>query len=165
MENKSVFDAGPFIHLHEIGQLNLLHLFEKDLTTSEIVGECHRIKPIILKIKNVEEKNLTPQSKDFTRYLVEKYGLDLGESTGIALCKQERIELFFTDDLEAKEAAIHLGFGAHGTIAIIMRGFRNGLLTRKEAIELLNLLYEKSTLFLTKDLKDWVILEILKFKK
>ncbi len=33
-------------------------------------------------------------NKDFAKLLIEKYCLDMGESTGIALCKQENIRFF-----------------------------------------------------------------------
>ena len=40
---------------------------------------------------------------------MEKYKIHLGEATGIALCKQEGIKLFFTDDLNARETAKIIG--------------------------------------------------------
>lgn len=36
---------------------------------------------------------------------MDQYALGTGESTSIALAKQEKVRLIFTDDLEAREAA------------------------------------------------------------
>lgn len=163
--NESVFDAGPFIHLQEVQRINLVALFKKVLTTTEILGECKRIELIIRRLQNVKEKELTSKSKDLAKHLLEKYCLDLGEATGIALCKQENIKLFFTDDLEARGTAHNLGFEPHGTIAIILRAYREKLLTTEETKTVIEELYQHSTLFFTMDLRDWTIKEIDKFKR
>src|SRR3989344_787342 len=157
---EAVFDAGPFIHLQEIMQLNLTVQFKKILTTPEILEECKRIETVIRELKNVEERKLTAESKNLAKLLLEKYDLDLGEATGIALCKQEKVKFFFTDDLEAKGTAQMLGFESHGTIAIILRAYREKLLTKEETKKVIEKLYQHSTLFFTKDLLDWTIREI-----
>lgn len=162
---ESVFDAGPFIHLQEIQQLELLKLFEKILTTQEILDECKKIGASLRKLENLEKKELSPKSKDFAEYLTNRFELHLGESTGIALCKQEYIKLLFTDDLDARQVAHMLGFGSHGTVAIILRAFREKLITTKEAKESIGKLYTHSTLFFSNDLKDWTIREIEKFTR
>jgi predicted nucleic acid-binding protein len=159
---RAVFDAGPFIHLHEISKLNLNILFEKIFTTAEILKECKKIETLIKKLKNFEMKKLAAESKDLAKYLINRYNLDLGESTGIALCKQENIKLFFTDDLEAREVSKKLGFEPHGTLAILLRSFREKILTKEEVKKSVEKLYTMSTLFLTKDLKDWILNEIEK---
>ena len=160
---QAIFDAGPFIHLEEIKEINLLSLFQQILTTKEILSECNRMLSEIKKLKNVEEKKLTGKSKDMAKYLTGRYGLDLGEATGIALCNQELIKLFFTDDLEARRVAKNLGFEPHGTIAIILRSFKEKKLNKKEAKELIQKLYSQSSLFLTSDLKEWTMKEINKY--
>ena len=157
---QAVFDAGPFIHLKEIKKIDLLSLFQRILTTEEILSECKRMLDQIKKLKNVEKKKLTGKSKDMAKYLAERYDLDLGEATGIALCNQELVQLFFTDDLEARRVARNLGFEPHGTIAIILRSFRDKKLNKKEAKELIESLYSESSLFLTSDLKEWTIREM-----
>ncbi|MBW3019581.1 hypothetical protein KY329_05350 [Candidatus Woesearchaeota archaeon] len=163
--NVSVFDAGPFIHLHEIRKLNLTNLFKTILTTPDVFTECQRIQAELKKIKNLSLKALLPKSKDFAKYLVERYDLDLGESTGLALCRQEHVKLFFTDDLEARNIAQRLGFEAHGTIAILLRAYRNNILNKKEAKQVIEDLYNESSLFFTRDLRNWTINEIEKFRK
>src|SRR3989344_2853024 len=86
--------------------------------------------------------------------------IHIGESTGIALCKQERIELFFTDDLDARDTARHLGFDAHGTIAVLVRAFREKILTKNETVDALDRLHKQSSLFVTKEIVYTVVKEI-----
>jgi predicted nucleic acid-binding protein len=160
---KTVFDAGPFIHLHEIEILDFINSFEEVNSTEEIIEET-RIKKEILKFKNIIVKNLDEKSKKFCEYIMRNYELHLGESTGIALCKQEKIRFFFTDDLDARNIAIVLGFKAHGTISIILRSYRKKIISKKECIKLINNLYSSSSLFLTKELIDEVIEKVENFK-
>ncbi|MBI3032273.1 hypothetical protein HYY69_02260 [Candidatus Woesearchaeota archaeon] len=162
---QAILDAGPYIHLHEISRLNFTDLFEEIFITSEIKEECKRIEEEINKLKNVAEKNLTTNHKDFAKYLIEGWDLDLGEATGLALCKQEKVKFFFTDDLEARHVGNSLGFQCHGTIAIILRRLKNNMIDKNEAKKSIEALYEKSSLFITSDLKALAIKEIDLFKR
>lgn len=157
---EAVFDAGPFIHLSEIEHLSLTVLFNKIVTTKNIIDECSKIAAKIKELTMVEIKTLLTPMKNFSKYLIEEYDLDLGEATGIALCKQEKVPFFFTDDLEAREVANNLGFKAHGTVGILFRSFREKMITKNEAKELLFKLHQQSSLYFTKDLLDWCVKEI-----
>lgn len=161
---KVVFDAGPFIHLYEIEQLGLISLFENVLTTEEILQECSRIRSSLEKQDHLVLQKLTADSKDFAKYVLERYDLDLGEATGIALCKQEKIKLFFTDDLEARAIAHLLGFEPHGTVAILLRAYREKILTKKEVRLIVEEIHLHSTLFLTSDIKEWILGQIEEYK-
>ena len=121
------------------------------------MNEC---KPRSITLPNVTLKQLTAQSKDFAKYLIEQFSLDLGEATALAICKQERIKLLFSDDLEARHIAYSLGFEAHGSPYIILRAFRENIISKNQAKEYVNQAYKKSSLFLTKDLLDWTLIEI-----
>jgi len=158
---KAVFDAGPFIHLSEVRQLDLLSLFHRILTTHEVAEELKGLKLP----EQALLTDLKPKSKDFAKYVMEKYNLDLGEATSIALCRQEQVKLFFTDDMDARETSHALGFEAHGTLAIVLRAMKEKILSKKGTIEAVEALYKKSSLFLTKDLVDWIMKEIEEFEK
>lgn len=161
---EAVFDAGPFIHLSEINRLELTRVISTILTTEYILRECEYLRNSIRKFDHIQEKPLKSKSNDFAKYLVNKYTINFGEATGISLCKQENIKLFFTDDLEARDVANQLGFEAHGTLAVILRVFKEKILPKKDAIELIEKLYHESSLYLSKDLKDWTIEELKNFK-
>ncbi len=156
-KTKAIVDAGPIIHLSEIDKIELLSQFVA-LTTPTILRECKDVKN-----PNIKVVELTSSSKDFVMYVASRYHLEFGEATGIALCRQEKIKLFFTDDLEAREAAKTLGFDAHGTLAIILRALRKKIIDKKQAISSVGKLYQESSLFITKDLVDWTIEEIKRY--
>ncbi|MBI4399577.1 hypothetical protein HY570_02405 [Candidatus Micrarchaeota archaeon] len=161
---KSVFDTGPFMHLNEIGHLGILSLFQEIDIPVEVLDEFDRnLADGIKKLRNVLVKSLKGEHKDLAKYLLEQYDIELGEVACMALCKQERIGLFFTDDLEAREVASNFGLNAHGTLAIVTRCLRERVVTKDEAKKMILEIHEKSSLFLTTDLKEWALGEIDKF--
>ena len=78
---------------------------------------------------------------------------------------QEKVDYFLTDDLDARNVAIKYNLQVHGTIGIMLRAFRERIIDKKTAIEKVNELYIKSSLFITKDLVDNVIKAIGEFKR
>ena len=73
----------------------------------------------------------------------------------------ENIRTFFTDDLGARDVAKEQDLEAHGILALVSRAYREGLLTEKQALAFIDLLYNKSSLYLTKDLVDYAKNEIM----
>ncbi len=163
-KTKSVFDAGPFIHLHEIHSLHITSSFSEVLSTPEILDECSRIKKDILALKNAVIKHLLGHHKDLATHLTSRYDIEYGEATGIALCRQEKIKHFFTDDLDARETAKTLGLEVHGTLAIILRSLRKNTLTKKQASDTLTSLYYSSSLYLTKELYEYALKEVEQYR-
>ena len=159
-KDKAVSDAGPFIHLNQISLLNqFLNSFEI-YTSEEVNSEIKkyvRIRATILDLKS--------KYKDFARMLAEKYSLGLGESEAISLALQEKIRLFFTDDLDARAAAKEYGLEPHGTVGIILRMYRDGVISKEDAKKKVRTLKEKSSLFIAKGLLEWIIREIEEYKK
>ncbi|MBI2449578.1 DUF3368 domain-containing protein [Candidatus Pacearchaeota archaeon] len=95
--------------------------------------------------------------------LTNQRNLDLGESHSIALLLQEKADYFLTDDLEARSVAKDYNLEVHGTIGIILRAFSKGIIEQRIAIEKINELYIKSSLFITKDLIEQIIRSINEF--
>jgi len=78
---------------------------------------------------------------------------------------QEKADYFLTDGLDARTVAVKYNLQVHGTIGIILRAFRERIIDKKTAIEKVNELYAKSSLFITKDLVDNVVRAIEEFKR
>ncbi|MEK6915416.1 MAG: DUF3368 domain-containing protein [Nanoarchaeota archaeon] len=161
MENRVVSNTGPIIHLTEISLINSLNLFSIILTSKEVAEELSKHKISIP--KRIKIKELTSYSKDSTKLFMENYNLDIGESTAIALALQEKINCFITDDLDARNVAKNYYLEVHGTVGIILRAFREKIIDKKTAINKVNELYNKSSLFITKDLVNSVIKSIEDF--
>ncbi len=62
-------------------------------------------------------------------------------------------------------AAKAQGLEPHGTLGIISRAAREGIITTKEAIEKVEALHKNSTLFIATDLVEWAKRELKKFSK
>lgn len=166
--NSSVFDTGPFIHLYEINFLQALKLFKRIIIVEELINEIRGNKTLVSEIKRIKlikTLKLGPKFKDLAKLLIEKYSLDLTEAECISLALQESAEIFFTDDLDARNVAKELNIDVHGTIGIILRAYRENIITKNEAINKIKELYTKSSLFITKDLVEWSISQIRDYKK
>jgi len=105
--------------------------------------------------KNAIRRDLEKVSKDLATLLMEEFGIGPGEATAIALARQEGIRLLFTDDLDAREVARQYGLEPHGTLAMVVRAFREKVLSREDAIKCVGKLSSASTLYLTSDLVHW----------
>lgn len=166
--DKAVFDTGPFIHLHEVELLLVLKLFKSILIVDEVFSELNKNKTMynkIKKIKNIKLLQLKPKNKDMSKLLVEKYYINLAESSSISLSMQEKTDVFITDDLDARNIAKNFNIEVHGTVGLILRAYRENTISKETAINKTKELYEKSSLFITKDLVDWIINEIREYKK
>lgn len=148
MKLKAVVDSGPIIHLRELELIHLLDLFET-YTGPAVLQE---LKSIPKSIKIITDK--TDSNK--VQILVNEFELGLGESEAIRLAVERQIPLFLTDDLDARTAARVLGLEVHGTIGIILKGFRSKMLTKKQTLETIDSLKQKSSLYITEDLIQFV---------
>ncbi len=117
----AVLDTGPLTHLGQIDSLKVFRVFQDILLSEDVVrelGDASRLPA------NCKVSRLKGRAKDMSKLIMEEYGLGAGESTAIALAKQEGASLVFTDDLEAREVARSYGLEPHGTLAIVTRTYR-----------------------------------------
>ena len=76
--------------------------------------------------------------QDTSKLFSEQYDLDLGESEAISSALQQNVNLFLTDDLDARNVAIKYNIEVHGTIGIILRAFKDKIIDKKTTIEKVN---------------------------
>ena len=158
---RAVFDAGPFIHLHEIDLLRVLSLFKSLIITKEVFEELtKRNLDRALLQKHAKILVLDAAHKNKAMYFADRYSLDLGEASSLALGLQEHVSLFITDDLDARTIAKSSGLEVHGSIGVILRAFRETILTRQSAQQKIKELHTKSSLFVTSALVDFALREL-----
>lgn len=58
---------------------------------------------------------------------MDQYALGTGESTSIALAKQEKVSLIFTDDLEARDVASTYGLESRTSQICFSHGIPSGV--------------------------------------
>lgn len=149
---KAVLDSGPFIHLKETNALNALKIFE-----------LHSPMAVLEETKGlakIECNTVAVKNKTIVELLSTQFGLGLGEAEAIALCKQLGIELLLTDDLDARTVAKKFGLSVHGSVGIMLKAFKEKILSKSQAIELTGKLKTNSSLFITNELIEYIIQEI-----
>ncbi|MDP2666894.1 MAG: hypothetical protein Q8P05_05350 [Candidatus Diapherotrites archaeon] len=148
----AVLDAGPYIHLKEIGALKALTIFELNVPL-EVLDEVKSLDGISCTHPPVKNKSMIG-------ILSTQYELGLGESAAIALCKEKNIDLLLTDDLDARTVAQKLDLQPHGTIGILLRAYREKVFTKKETMVFVRKLKTDSTIYITNNLIEYILKEI-----
>ncbi|MBI4043926.1 MAG: hypothetical protein HY393_03935 [Candidatus Diapherotrites archaeon] len=148
---RAVIDAGPIIHLRELGLLRAFNPFE--LFTVPLVFNEVKVLPSFISV----EAAFDGMKADL---IAAECGLGLAESQCMALAKKKEILLFLTDDLDARTTAEALGLEPHGTIGILLKAYRKGLFSRKEVVRHIQSIPRKSTLYITQEIIEYVVREI-----
>ena len=157
-----VCDAGPAIHLDELGCLDLLQDFKEILLTDTIWEEIKRYRPSALTKANLvflKQTGDSPSSESLLA-LCKIFSLDAGEIEALALMEQRPKAILLTDDAAARLVAIQMGFNVHGTIGIIVRSIRRKQKSPKEVLGILEDIPLRSTLYIKLSLLEEIQLKI-----
>jgi predicted nucleic acid-binding protein len=126
----AVLDAGPLIHLDELGRLGLLSDFKQLLVPQAVMDEALRHRPGMNPdvLSNMEIISHPPPLPADLLKLADEFALHAGE-----------------------RAALAAGFQTHGTIGLILRSQRRGRVSKTEMLQLLRDLPARTTLHIHKD--------------
>lgn len=162
MASKVVSNTGPIIHLSEIKLVQVFGIFTSVFIPRAVEKELskHNIA-IPRKIKILD---LNSELKKRAEMLMSMYNLDLGEAEAIALAMREKANYFLTDDLDARVVANNFNLEAHGSVGLILRAFREKRVDKNTTILKIKELYDKSSLFITKDLVDEAVEAVKGFR-
>ena len=156
-----IADAGPVIHLDELGCLELLADFGKVIIPELVWLEVQRHRPLTL---SVAPECLIRQSPRYyspiIKTLTPLYGLHAGEQEALHLCAEFGDCLLLTDDTAARLAAKSLGIAAHGSLGILIRAIRRQCLTKSEVLALLREIPERTSLHIRPSLLNTVIADV-----
>jgi predicted nucleic acid-binding protein len=116
-----ISDTSCFIILEKVGELDLLQkVYSEIFTTKEVAKEFGEQLPEWVKIQNVEIKGLEK---------VILADLDDGEASTIALAlKISENVLIILDDLKARKTAKSLGLRVTGTLGVIVKAHKEGVI-------------------------------------
>jgi predicted nucleic acid-binding protein len=116
-----IADTSCLIALSKIEAIELLkELYEEVYITKEIALEFGESLPEWVRIENVKNKKY--------QQLLDLY-LDLGEASAIALALEKVDVLLILDDLKGRKEAEKLGFRITGTLGVLFRAKKIGLIT------------------------------------
>lgn len=156
---RAVLDAGPIIHLDQLGCLDLLEgfgdLLVPTLVWAESLRHRPRLKPTNIPGLKVSDASSAPSPALMT--LVRSLDLDAGEIAALTLLESVRGRMFLCDDAAARLAGESLRYAVHGTIGVLIRAIRRGTRTSAQVREILQYLPDQSTLHINRDLLRRVV--------
>ncbi len=133
-----VSDADILIHLSKLGKLSLLQSLYTEVAIpeyikSEILGKDSED---ILKAINSFLKVFVI-SKDKPAKIAKGHGIHVGEGHVKALGEELKASLFLANERKVRQAAKEEGFAVVGTIGIILKAMKSGLIDKSETTSLL----------------------------
>lgn len=157
-----VCDAGPLIHLDEVGCVELLTDFPQVLVPTRVWDEVAKHRPSAFMHGTVRFQKVTPDKALSAELDVMSRLLALhrGEREALQVAQAHPGCLLLTDDTGARLAARNLGLEAHGTIGVLLRAIRRKQKTKDEVVKLLRSLPTASTLHIRTGLLENIIREV-----
>jgi len=157
-----ICDAGPLIHLDELGCLGLRVDFNRIIIPDAVRTEVERHRPAVFSHPEVTllRTNPTQPVPPKLSSLARIFTLHSGEWEALRLALEFPTGIFLTDDTAARLAAGNLGINTHGTIGILIRAIRRDQKTAEDILEILTTLPERSTLHLKRSLLESVISQV-----
>ena len=159
--NSVVADAGPLIHLSEIGRLSFLRIFDivhiPDAVWSETV-ELGRVEKDDIGRLAIARRHTLPRPQ--VTHFRQRRGLDDlqdGECECLFLCQQIGVSHLLTDDLAVRDEAERMGLKPVGSLGVVVRAYRLKRISMAEAKQRLMELYRVSSLFVTRTIVDLAI--------
>lgn len=117
-------DTSCLILLKKIGAVELLsQLYDEVLITDIVLDEFKESLPASYKV-------IPLQNRDFFTLLCKQ--LDPGEASVICLGTNESDSLMVLDDLKGRKVATALGLNFTGTLGLLVKAKRNGLISQIE---------------------------------
>jgi predicted nucleic acid-binding protein len=148
-----ILDAGPLIHLDELGGLILLTDFQERIVPTAVWDEVERHRPSALHSNTIPF--IKPQPVKISaslQALCEAFNLDAGERDAISFCEQYPQAILLTDDAAVRLAAKTSGIRAYGTLGILIRAIRRKQLPPGDVVTLLEHITSHSTLFIRRSM-------------
>jgi hypothetical protein len=146
MSVKVVSNSSPLIYLAKLGKLELLRkLFKEILIPREVFnevilrGKAGKFSDVIVIEEAMQGGWLKTRRTEADRKLA-KYApeLDLGEREVISLAREIKADLVLMDDASARSISESLGLNAKGTIYVLLKAYKSGLVTKDEVKTLLD---------------------------
>lgn len=157
----AVLDAGPLVHLSELGALDVLHDLSPLRVPDSVWAEVTRHQRRAFESPELNLQRITspPPSAELAA-LARAFGLDQGEIESLSLMETHPSALFLTDDAAARLVAEQRGYRVHGAIGLLIRSVRRGNRQPKEILGLLRAVPDRSSLFIRPQLLAEIIRQL-----
>ena len=164
----AIVNSSPLIYLGKLGLLDLLRqLFDQVITVDSVKKEvldpsASEYAVLYSAFSDWLIVSEIPKSSILTK--LDDMGLHQGEADAILLAyhtkEQKSDSVIVIDDLAARDVARTLGLNVTGTVGIILRASKNGLLTRKESRAKIRYLVEETSFWLSAALYSKVVSDL-----
>jgi len=157
----AVADAGPLIHLTEIGCLPVMRIFDilhvGEAVWSETVIKGRVPEADVLGLGVLRRHSLS--QAEVTRFTRKQRFEELqdGERECFYLCQELSVSTLLTDDLAVREASKRLNLTPVGLLGIVARAYRAGHISLGNAERYIADLYDVSSLFVTRAIVELAI--------
>ncbi len=154
----AVADAGPLIHLGETDGLTLLNVFAElhvpGAVWAETVGSARVDATAMQGLSGLRRVRADPSG--VTAFIRDQQleRLQRGECEAFYVARTANVPIILTDDMVARQTAHRLGITPVGSLGIVVRAARGGLIPRENAAAHLVALHEVSSLFVTRAIVD-----------
>jgi len=147
----AVADTGPVLHLAEIGCLRLFELFERLLISQQVRAELRALSVLSraitilgerLRIEEVLPYEISEAQRNAADFKLQKADLSV-----IALAHKVSPNIVLTDDLRLRKALESQRFTVVGSVGVLVRAFRMGLINRAELEDAVDRLLDDSSLY------------------
>jgi len=155
-----ICDAGPVIHLDELGCIDLLSSFSRALIPAVVWQEVQRHRSRALALPCLEKTSATKPEPPELEAVAVALSLHTGEWEAIRVALEHPASVLLTDDTAARLAAGNLGIRVHGTIGVLVRAARKGLRTKADVLQILRSIPSSSSLYLKQSLLEAVIKQV-----
>jgi predicted nucleic acid-binding protein len=157
-----VCDAGPLIHLDQVGCVDLLHDFAEVLVPPIVREEVmlHRSTALSGESEKFVRANAIKPPSVELEALSRLLALHRGELEALQVAEARPGCILLTDDTAARLAGRSLGLVVHGTLGILVRAIRRKQRTKDEILVVLRSLPTKSTLHLRSTLLEEVCRQV-----
>lgn len=161
MPETAVSDTGPIIHLNEIEAMAELSQFEKIIISDVVRMELQRhnilaiAEQLLSDIFEVHKVGFNEIAAE--RIALFNFKLHHADLSVTALTSRLLPDMVLTDDLALRKALQSRECLVVGSIGILFLSFRNGRLSKDELCDVLERLFDDSSLYLSQGLKKFVL--------
>lgn len=156
----AVSDTGPPLHLTEVEQADALAVFGVIHITLQVRDELARhgvLADVAAALgRRLIDESVTQEEAAAAASSVADYALHPADVSVVALAERIRPTVVLTDDLSLRRAIESLGRTVTGSIGVLVRAFRAGMLSRADLEWSLDRLMNGSTLYLSPGLRAHV---------
>ena len=145
----AVSESTPLIYLAKIGRLDIIRdVFQKIYVPEAVIDEAvTQGKALNMSDASIIEKavgtwiikeRVEPEVDAEYSFLDTNTRLGNGEKEALKLCKQLDADYFIADDREARRVSSILNIKPIGTCGTVVQAFRQGSITKKEALRVID---------------------------